>query len=112
MKEISFPICFIEVNRMRLICGMLTCVVFQVAYIKRQWVALLMSQFHFHYVFSGTPMRLKQIRSKTNKNILKLAVLTHCHMLKLLNRSYVKKQDNKYWLSQTTLKSTEKTCKL
>ena len=55
MKEISFPICFMEVSRMRLICEIMTCFVFQVAYIKRQWIALLMSEIQSHYVFSGTP---------------------------------------------------------
>jgi hypothetical protein len=61
MKEITFPVCFIEVNRMRLICGGSTSFVFQAAYVKRQWIVLFISQFQFRYIFLGTSMRVMQV---------------------------------------------------
>lgn len=91
MEGVSFLINFIKVDRMHLIYRILTDLIFQVKYIKRHGFLLLMSQFQFHHVFSGTPVRLKQIWSKTNQNTLKLKVLNHCNMVKTVKPAVCKK---------------------
>jgi len=59
-----------------------------------------MSQFRFHYVFSGKPVRVKQISSKTNPNTLKLKVPNPCHMVKPVEPTIHKWQGKTYWFSQ------------
>ncbi len=76
---------------MHLIYRILTDLIFQVKHIKRQWIVLLMSQFPFHHVFSGTPVRLRQIILKTNQNTLKSKVLNHCHIVKTVKLGICKK---------------------
>jgi hypothetical protein len=43
-----------------------------------------MSQFRFHYVLSGKPVRVKQISLKNNPNTLKLKVPNPYHMIKAI----------------------------
>jgi hypothetical protein len=70
-----------------------------------------MSQFQFHYVFSGKPVRVKQISLKNNPNTLKLKAPNPYHMIKAVEPTIHKSAGQDILILSKPPKSTEQSCK-
>jgi hypothetical protein len=110
MEEISFLTNFIKVDRMHLTCGILTDLIFQVKYIKRHGFLLLMSQFQFHRVFSGTLVRLTNLVKDQSKYIEIKSSQPLSYSKNCQNGRMQKGRTRNIGSLNSTLKSTEQLC--
>ena len=89
----------------------MTDLIFQVKYIKRHGFLLLMSQFQFHHVFSGTPVRLKQIWLKNQSKYIKIKSSQPLSYSKNCQTGRMQKsRTGNIGSLNSTLKSTEQLC--
>ena len=89
----------------------MTDLIFQVKYIKRHGFLLLMSQFQFHHVFSGTPVRLKQIWLKSQSKYIKIKSSQPLPYGKNCQTGRMQKsRTGNIGSLNSTLKSTEQLC--